>query len=155
MIEVPSAALLAAELAGEVDFFSLGTNDLVQYVLAADREDDAVAAYYRPLHPAVLRLIHAVAEAASKAACPLTICGEMAGDPRYTELLIGLGLRELSVAPGEMLEVKRAIRATAIASARALAAEALESRSVTEVEAVLDRRLQAQRVGPGSAERNR
>jgi phosphotransferase system enzyme I (PtsI) len=143
MIEVPSAALLAAELAREVDFFSLGTNDLVQYVLAADREDDAVAAYYRPLHPAVLRLIQAVAEAASKAACPLTICGEMAGDPRYTELLIGLGLRELSVAPGEMLEVKRAIRGTTTANARALAAEALESGSVTEVEAVLDRRLQA------------
>ena len=90
MIEVPSAALLAAELAREVDFFSLGTNNLVQYVLAADREDDAVAAYYRPLHPAVLRLIHAVAQAALRAACPLTICGEMAGDPRYTELLIGL-----------------------------------------------------------------
>jgi phosphotransferase system enzyme I (PtsI) len=142
MIEVPSAALLAAELAREVDFFSLGTNDLVQYVLAADREDDAVAAYYRPLHPAVLRLIHAVAQAAAKATCPLTICGEMAGDPRYTELLIGLGLRELSVAPGEMLEVKRAIRGTTTASARALAVEALESRSVTEVEAALDRRLQ-------------
>jgi phosphotransferase system enzyme I (PtsI) len=143
MIEVPSAALLAAELAREVDFLSLGTNDLVQYVLAADREDDAVAAYYQPHHPAVLRLIHAVAQAASKAARPLTICGEMAGDSRYTELLIGLGLRELSVAPGEMLEIKRAIRGTTTANARALAAEALESRTPTEVEAVLDRRRQA------------
>jgi phosphotransferase system enzyme I (PtsI) len=145
MIEVPSAALLAAELAREVDFFSLGTNDLVQYVLAADREDDAAAAYYRPLHPAVLRLIRGVAEAARNAARPLTICGEMAGDPAYTELLIGLGLRELSVAPGEMLEVKSAIRGTTVARAEALAAEALAAGSVTEVEALLERRRLAQR----------
>jgi phosphotransferase system enzyme I (PtsI) len=143
MIEVPSAALLAGELAREVDFLSLGTNDLVQYVLAADREDDAVAAYYQPHHPALLRLIHAVAQAASEAARPLTLCGEMAGDSRYTELLIGLGLRELSVAPGEMLEIKRAIRGTTTANAKDLAADALESRTPTEVEAVLDRRRQA------------
>jgi len=143
MIEVPSAALLAGELAREVDFLSLGTNDLVQYVLAADREDDVVAAYYQPHHPAVLRLIHAVAQAALNATCPLTLCGEMAGDSRYTELLIGLGLRELSVAPGEMLEVKRAIRATTTANATALAVDALKAGSATEVEAVLDRRRQA------------
>ena len=144
MIEVPSAALLAAALAREVDFFSLGTNDLTQYVLAADREDDTVAAYYRPLHPAILRLIHSVAEAARKFARPLSICGEMAGNPEYTELLIGLGLRELSVAPGEMLEVKSAIRETTVADATALAAEALEAVSVDEVEALLERRRAAQ-----------
>ena len=140
MIEVPSAAILAATLAKEVDFLSLGTNDLVQYVLAADREDETVAEYYQPLHPAVLRLISFVAEAARSASRPLTICGEMAGDPQYTELLLGLGLREFSVAPGEMLEVKTAIRKTVLADAQALAAEALESTSVADVEALLERR---------------
>ena len=108
MIEVPSAALLVPALAKEVDFFSLGTNDLVQYVLAADREDESVADYYQPLHPAILRLIHFVADAANSAGRELTICGEMAGDPDYTELLLGLGLRAFSVAPGELLDVKNA-----------------------------------------------
>jgi phosphotransferase system enzyme I (PtsI) len=140
MIEVPSAALLTSALAKEVDFFSLGTNDLVQYVLAADREDETVAEYYRPLHPGVLRLIHSVAEAARSAGRAVTICGEMAGDPQYSELLIGLGLREFSVAPGEMLEVKHAIRNVTVESAQLLAAEALESGSVAEVEALLERR---------------
>jgi phosphotransferase system enzyme I (PtsI) len=140
MIEVPSAAILAAALASEVDFFSLGTNDLVQYVLAADREDDAGADDYRPLHPAVLRLIHSVAEAAQKAGRPLTICGDMAGEPGYAELLIGLGLREFSVAPGEILEVKSAIRKVSLADAQQLAAKALELGSVAEVEALLQSR---------------
>ncbi len=140
MIEVPSAAILAAALANEVDFFSLGTNDLVQYVLAADREDDAVADDYRPLHPAILRLIHSVAEAAQKAGRPLTICGDMAGEPAYAELLIGLGLREFSVAPGEILEVKSAIRRVSLADAQRLAAKALELGSVAEVEALLQSR---------------
>jgi phosphotransferase system enzyme I (PtsI) len=140
MIEVPSAAILAAALANEVDFFSLGTNDLVQYVLAADREDDAGADDYRPLHPAVLRLIHSVAEAAQKAGRPLTICGDMAGEPGYAELLIGLGLREFSVAPGEILEVKSAIRRVSLADAQRLAAKALELGSVAEVEALLQSR---------------
>lgn len=140
MIEVPSAAVLAAALAKEVDFFSLGTNDLVQYVLAADREDDTMAEYYRPLHPAVLHLIHSVAAAAQNANRPLTICGEIAGDPEYTELLLGLGLRELSVAPGELLEVKNAIRKVTLADAQALAAQALLASSATEVEALLKHR---------------
>jgi phosphotransferase system enzyme I (PtsI) len=145
MIEVPSAAILAAALVKEADFLSLGTNDLVQYVLAADREDETVADYYQPLHPAIVRLLWSVAEAARSAGRPLTICGEMAGDARYTELLLGLGLRELSVAPGEMLEVKNAIRNVTIAGARALAAEALEAGSVVEVEALLERRSSAKK----------
>ncbi len=139
MIEVPSAALVASALAKEVDFFSLGTNDLVQYVLAADREDESVAAYYQPLHPAVLSLIHTVSQAARNAGIELTICGEMAGNPAYTALLIGLGLRELSVAPGEMLEVKSAIRRTTLVEAEALAGEALQLGAVAEVEALLGR----------------
>jgi phosphoenolpyruvate-protein phosphotransferase (PTS system enzyme I) len=144
MIEIPSAAVVAAALAKEVDFFSLGTNDLVQYLLAADRENDALAEYYQPLHPAVLRLIHSVAAAARTTGRPLTICGEIAGDPAYTELLVGLGLRELSVAPGEILEVKEAIRKVDIASAETLASEALEAGSVAEVQALLARRPSAE-----------
>jgi phosphoenolpyruvate-protein kinase (PTS system EI component) len=140
MIEVPSAALMARTLAREVEFLSLGTNDLVQYVLAADREDETVAPYYQPLHPGVLRLIASVVEAAIGADRELTICGEMAGVPLHTELLLGLGLRSFSVAPGEMLEVKGAIRAARMDDARALAREALELGSVAEIEALLTAR---------------
>jgi phosphotransferase system enzyme I (PtsI) len=137
MIEVPAAAMLAATLAREVDFFSLGTNDLVQYVLAADREDERIASYYQPLHPAVLRLIWSVAEAARAADRELTICGEMAGNPAYTELLLGLGLRRFSVAPGQMLEVKNAIRHARIDDAERCARRALELGSVSEIEALI------------------
>src|SRR5438874_3057960 len=148
MIEVPSAALMVRSLAKEVDFLSLGTNDLVQYVLAADREDETTASYYQPLHPAVLRLIESVVEGASSAGRELTICGEMAGDPLHTALLLGLGLRELSVAPGQMLEVKDAIRRTRLDEARRLAGKALELGSAGEVEALLN---EHQRVPPGRA----
>jgi phosphoenolpyruvate-protein phosphotransferase (PTS system enzyme I) len=137
MIEIPSAAVMTRRLAAEVDFLSLGTNDLVQYVLAADREDESVAPYYQPLHPGVLRLVHSVAEAARAAGRDLSICGEMGGDPAYTELLLGLGIPEMSVAPGEMLEVKGAIRAARLDDARDLARRALELGSVAEIEALL------------------
>jgi phosphotransferase system enzyme I (PtsI) len=137
MIEVPSAALLAPALAREVDFFSLGTNDLVQYVLAVDREDESVAGYYQPLHPSVLRLIHSVAEAARTADRELTICGEMAGQPAYTELLLGLGLRRFSVAPGQLLEVKDAIRKARLDDAERLAERVLAAATVAEIEALI------------------
>jgi phosphotransferase system enzyme I (PtsI) len=143
MIEVPSAALMIRTLAKEVDFLSLGTNDLVQYVLAADREDESTAAYYQPLHPAVLRLIESVVEGAKSAGRDLAICGEMAGDPLHTALLLGLGLRELSVAPGQMLEVKDAIRRTHLDEARHLASIALELESAAEVEALLNEHRRA------------
>jgi phosphoenolpyruvate-protein phosphotransferase (PTS system enzyme I) len=139
MIEVPSAAVLASSLAREVDFFSLGTNDLVQYVLAADREDEHIAHYYQPLHPAVLRLIQSLAQAARTADRELTICGEMAGNPAYTPLLLGLGLRRFSVAPGQMLEVKDAIRRTRLSEAERFARQALELGSVSEIEALIAR----------------
>ena len=137
MIEVPAAALIAPALAREVDFFSLGTNDLVQYLLAADRENEGIARYYQPLHPGVLGLISSVVVAAAQSAKPVTICGDVAGDPFYTQLLLGLGLRELSVAPGEMLEVKDRIRNTDLDEARALAREAMALGSATEIEALL------------------
>ena len=140
MIEIPAAALMAQALAEEADFLSLGTNDLVQYVLAADREDESAAGSYQPLHPGVLRLIRLVADAADEAGRELTICGEMAGDPANTELLLGLGLRALSVAPGQLLEVKSAIQATRLDDAREVARQALALRSVGEVETLLSGR---------------
>lgn len=138
MIEVPSAALMAPVLAREVDFFSLGTNDLVQYVLAADREEGDGASDYEPLHPGVLRLIQIVAEAAAGAERELTICGEIAGDPGMTGLLLGLGLRRFSVAPGQLLEVKDSIRRTHLREAGDLARKAVALGSAAEVEALLD-----------------
>ncbi len=152
MIEVPAAALIAPALAREVDFFSLGTNDLVQYLLAADRENEGIARYYQPLHPGVLRLIASVVDAAAASARPLTICGDIAGDPFYTQLLLGLGLRELSVAPGEMLEVKDRIRNTDLAEARELARAALALGSASEIEAMLEGREER---APGGVERRR
>jgi phosphoenolpyruvate-protein phosphotransferase len=137
MIEIPSAALMAETMADEVNFFCLGTNDLIQYLLAADREDESPVPYYEPLHPAVLHLIRAVAEASNHAGRPLTICGEMAGDPQYTDLLLGLGLRRFSVSPGEILGVKRAIRAANLSAANGLAQRVLAMRSVAEVRALL------------------
>ena len=151
MIEIPSAALLTRMLAREVDFMSLGTNDLVQYVLAADREDATVAPYYQPLHPAVLHLLRSVADAATSAGCSLSMCGEMAGDPRHTELLLGLGLREFSVAPGEMLEVKNAIRQVRLDDARQLARQALELGTAAEIEALLKERPAAREGTPEAA----
>ena len=130
--------MLIDQLAQEVDFLCLGTNDLVQYLLAADREDESALPHYQPLHPAVLRVIASVAEAARRAGKPLTICGEMAGEPRYVPLLVGLGLRRFSVAPGEMLGVKSAIRRLRIADAGRLAQQALTRGTVAEVEALLE-----------------
>jgi phosphotransferase system enzyme I (PtsI) len=117
MIEVPGAALAADALAAEADFFALGTNDLIQYTLAIDRGDEQVAHLYDPLHPAVLRLIQFAIEAANRAGIPISVCGEMAGDPRFTALLVGLGLRELSMAPSNIPRVKQRIRAMDIIAA--------------------------------------
>ena len=110
MIEIPGAALNADALAWRSDFFSIGTNDLTQYTLAIDRSDEAVAHLYNPLHPAVLRLIQFSAQAALRARIPVSVCGEMAGDPRYTALLLGLGLRDLSMSASNIPMVKRRIR---------------------------------------------
>src|SRR5262249_35741008 len=97
MIEVPGAALAADALSTESDFFSIGTNDLTMYTLAIDRGDERVAKLYNPLHPAVLRLIQFTVEAGLRARIPVAVCGEIGGDPRFTALLLGLGVRELSM----------------------------------------------------------
>ena len=110
MIEVPAAAVSADLFAPHLDFFSIGTNDLIQYVLAIDRVDDGVSYLYNPLHPSVLRLIEMTVRAANKAEIPVTLCGEMAGDPHLIEVLLGLGLRQLSMDPANILEAKSIIR---------------------------------------------
>ncbi len=140
MVEVPSAVLVAPELAREVDFLSLGTNDLAQYLLAADRDDAAMSGYYRMLHPAVLRAIRSVAHAAGKAGKDVAICGEMAGDPYYTEILVGLGLRIFSVAPRQIGELRHEIRRVDSRRAVRLAARVLRCSTRDEIRQILDRR---------------
>jgi len=109
MIEIPAAALLAEQFARQLDFLSIGTNDLIQYTLAIDRADDAVSHLYDPLHPAVLHLIQHTIKSGKKAGKPVAVCGEMAGDPRLTRLLIGLGLRHFSMQPASILAVKQQV----------------------------------------------
>jgi phosphoenolpyruvate-protein phosphotransferase (PTS system enzyme I) len=126
MVEVPSAALCAEALARRLDFLSIGTNDLTQYTLAVDRMDDAVSYLYDPVHPAVLRLIAMTIEAGQATGTPVAMCGELAGDPRYTRLLLGMGLREFSMQPGALLDVKAVVRRTDISALAPRVAALLE-----------------------------
>jgi phosphoenolpyruvate-protein phosphotransferase len=135
MIETPSAAILIGQLADEVDFFSVGTNDLVQYLLAADRTSDALASPYEPLHPAVLQVLATLSAAAKSKGKPISLCGEIASDPVFTPLLIGLGFRSFSVSPGRLLEIKHAIRSTRLHEAEALAGTVLSLTSTQEIKA--------------------
>ncbi len=112
MIEVPAAAISADIFASKLDFLSIGTNDLIQYTLAIDRIDDEVNYLYDPLHPSVLRLINHILRAGQKARIPVSMCGEMAGNPDYTPLLLGLGLLEFSMEPSRLLEIKQLIRSS-------------------------------------------
>jgi phosphotransferase system enzyme I (PtsI) len=127
MIEVPAAALTAADFARHLDFLSIGTNDLIQYALAIDRVDEEVTYLYDPLHPAVLRLIRMTIDAGRAAGIPVAMCGEMAGDPRYTRLLLGLGLREFSMHHTALQEVKNVINTSTIAKLEPLVAELLNN----------------------------
>jgi phosphoenolpyruvate-protein phosphotransferase len=133
MIETPAAVILAAQLAAEADFLSIGTNDLTQYLLATDRTSSEVAAYYEPLHPAVLQALAWVAKMAEEQNTPVSICGEMAGNPALTELLLGMGFRSLSVNPGELLEIKNAIRSIHIKEAQAFAKRILALGTIKEI----------------------
>lgn len=137
MIETPSAAILIGQLAGEVDFFSVGTNDLVQYLLAADRIGGELASAYEPLHPAVLQVLATLAKAAKAKGKPICLCGEIASDPAYTTLLLGLGFRSFSVSPGRLLEIKHAIRSSRLSEAEELAGKVLPLTSVKEIKAHL------------------
>ncbi len=146
MIEVPAAAILADVFARESEFFSIGTNDLVQYSLAIDRASPSLAAQASPLNPAILRLIKLVAEAGSVHARPVSLCGAMASDPIAACLLVGLGLRELSMEAAAIPEIKEAIRRISIVEAESLAARALACDSAEAVESLLVGEL-APRIG--------
>jgi phosphotransferase system enzyme I (PtsI) len=137
MIEMPSAALVADLVAPEVDFFSIGTNDLIQYTLAIDRVNEHVSYLYRPLHPAILRLVRYVADAARDHRVPVAMCGEMAGDPLFSLILIGLGLEELSMNAVAIPFIKSVIRASTMTESQKLANQALLLATPEEIEALV------------------
>jgi phosphotransferase system enzyme I (PtsI) len=137
MVEVPSAALMADTFAREVDFFSIGTNDLVQYTLAVDRTNERVANLFAPTHPAVVRLIKEVARVARRRQIPVSCCGESAGDPEYALLLIGLGLRTLSSTAASIPALKRVVRSVTIQQCERIALKALSFDSDVSVAAFL------------------
>jgi phosphotransferase system enzyme I (PtsI) len=139
MIEVPAAAICADIFAKRLDFLSIGTNDLIQYTIAIDRVNDEVNYLYDPLHPAVLRLVHTTLRAGEEANIPVAMCGEMAGDVRYVQLLLALGLRRFSVHPASLLEVKKIVLESDIGKLGDLAQQALKSSSGAEVAALLDK----------------
>ena len=125
MIEIPAAALALPMFMRRLDFLSLGTNDLIQYTLAIDRTDDAVAHLYDPLHPAVLQLVARTIQAATRGGVPVAVCGEMAGDPQLTRLLLGFGLRNFSMHPAQLLAIKDRVLRTDLAGAQTLAQRVL------------------------------
>jgi len=139
MIEIPAAALALPMFIRRLDFLSLGTNDLIQYTLAIDRTDDAVAHLYDPLHPAVLHLISHSIRTATRAGVPIAVCGEMAGDPQLTRLLLGVGLRNFSMHPAQLLTIKERILRTNLAEVRPLAQRVLRSTDPVRTRDLLSR----------------
>lgn len=137
MVEVPSAAIMADTFAREVDFFSIGTNDLTQYTLAVDRSNESIASMYNPAHPAVIRLIRDVSRAARRHDTPVSCCGEAAGDVEYALLLVGMGLRTLSVSAGSIPQLKRLIRSVSLKQCEQIARQALSFDSETQVSSYL------------------
>jgi phosphotransferase system enzyme I (PtsI) len=142
MIEIPGAALAADALAQASDFLSIGSNDLTQYTLAIDRSDEQVADLYNPLHPAVLRLIQFTTEAALRARIPVSLCGELAGNPFLSAFLIGLGIRELSMAPARLPEVKRTIRSLSLLESTRLSARIMSMSDEASIREMIEKPLQ-------------
>jgi phosphotransferase system enzyme I (PtsI) len=137
MIEVPAAAMAADLLAQEVDFLSIGTNDLIQYAIAVDRSNEDLTTLYQPFHPGVLRMLKFVVDSGRRHGIPVALCGEMAADPQAVPLLIGLGLRELSVQPRAIGPVRQVVRRTQARQAERLARQALERSSAADIERFL------------------
>ena len=133
MIETPAAALIADELADEVDFFSIGTNDLIQYTLAVDRVNEKVASLYSPTHPAVLNLINQVVKSAHRAKIDVSLCGEMASEVEYTPLLLGMGFTSLSLAPPMIPEIKKIIRTVSLSQCNRIARKALKMDTAKQI----------------------
>jgi phosphotransferase system enzyme I (PtsI) len=140
---------MASRFAREVDFFSIGTNDLIQYTLAADRTNELVADLYSPADPAVVRLIQSVVEAARAHGTAVNVCGEMSGDPLFTPLLVGMGLRQLSLAPNNLPAVKAVVRRLSLADAEQITADVMGLDSSRDVVNYLLR--QRQRIHPEAA----
>jgi len=138
MIEVPAAALSADAFAKELDFLSIGTNDLIQYTLALDRIDDEVSYLYNPLNPAVLQLIQMTINAGKKARIPVSLCGEMASNTQYTRLLLGMGLEYFSVQANALLEIKHIINHSKLSRLRTKIKKILEHSSTHEIEEQLN-----------------
>jgi len=138
MIEIPAAALSLGYFMRKLDFVSIGTNDLIQYTLAIDRNDDAVAHLYDPLHPAVLQLISQTIAAANKAGKAVAVCGEMAGDLTATRLLLGLGLREFSMHPAQLLTIKQEVLRTNLGDVRKVAAQVMRAHDPRRRKRLLD-----------------
>ena len=149
MIEIPAAAYTSDLLAAEVDFFTIGTNDLIQYCLAVDRADERVSRLYEPLHPAILRMIAMVVRAARRRRIPVSLCGEMASDPALLPLLVGLGLTEFSMTPGAIPLARQVLGETNSSDLRGLARRVLRLSTVAEIE----RELLAALGRPSSAPR--
>jgi phosphotransferase system enzyme I (PtsI) len=151
VLEIPSAAWSADLLAPCVDFFSVGTNDLIQYLLAVDRVDPRVAGLYQPLHPAVLRTLQKIVEVAEREQLPVSVCGEMAAEPASALFLVGIGFRELSMSPSFIPRVKETLRGVKAEQARQVALSCLSLRTAAEVEERLRRELlEAARAAPVS-----
>jgi phosphotransferase system enzyme I (PtsI) len=151
MIEVPSAAYTADLLAPHVQFFAVGTNDLIQFLLAVDRVDPRVSSLYEPLHPAVLRTINGVVRAAAAQGVPVSICGEMAADPLQALLLVGLGVRELSMSPAAIPAVKTALRGATLSHLSSIAQASLALPTAEEIGAMLRRELAEALIAPASS----
>jgi phosphotransferase system enzyme I (PtsI) len=137
MVEVPSAAICADKLIRLCDFFSIGTNDLIQYTLAVDRNNEKVVRFYQPTNPAVLKLIRNTIAAANEAGKPVSLCGEMAGNPLFAPLLLGMGLRDFSMSPSLIPGVKERLRAVSVSECEALVHRVMEMTSSEEIDGVL------------------
>ena len=137
MIEVPSAAIISDVIAREVDFLSIGTNDLIQYTMAVDRVNSDVAHLYSPMHPAILRLLKTIIDSAHAAGKNVGMCGEMAGDPAYTAVLLGLGLDEFSMSAVQIPKVKKIIRNISKTEAKSLVENLLKCSNMQEIDIIL------------------
>jgi phosphotransferase system enzyme I (PtsI) len=143
--------MIADVLAREVDFFSIGTNDLIQYSIAVDRNNEHVAHLYQPLHPGILRMLRFIVDSARAAGIEVSLCGEMGGDPRFALMLIGLGMRRLSMSPRRIPEVKAWLREAAVAELSEMATQCLQHSTAAEVQEHLDTFVECSRSSRVSA----
>jgi phosphoenolpyruvate-protein phosphotransferase (PTS system enzyme I) len=139
MIEIPAAAIVLPMFLEKLDFISVGTNDLIQYTLAIDRADDEVAHLYNPLHPAIIYLLSEILRVAKRANKPVAVCGEMAGDIRYTRLLLGLGLRNFSMHPAHLLEVKQRVLTTNLPDMSSVINKLLKATEPDKIRSLIDK----------------